>query len=170
MAAEKEIAKKDTFQKALVSYSQAMKSFNKRDFDKAKELLGQFIDKFASEREFVDRAKIYLSICEARQESDEITLKTTDDFCQFGVYKLNQGDYEEALKALTKALEKKPKEGKIVYLLANVYCRMGKTDKCLERLKEAVKLDRYFGILAQNEMDFGELKEDKKFNLITKME
>jgi TolA-binding protein len=67
LAAEKEMAKKDAFQKALASYSQAMKSFHSRDFDKAKELLEQFIDKFASEKEFVDRAKIYLTICDSRQ-------------------------------------------------------------------------------------------------------
>ena len=120
--------------------------------------------------EFVDRAKIYLTICEARQENKKITLKTFDDFHQFGVYKLNQGDHEEALKALNEAHEKKPKDGKIAYLLADVYCRMGKTDECFEYLKEAIKQDRFFGILAQNEIDFDELKKDKKFNLITKME
>jgi tetratricopeptide (TPR) repeat protein len=170
VAAEKEKAKKGTFQTALASYNQAMKAFHKGDYPKAKELLEQFIEKFSSEREFVDRAKINLSICMARLEGDEITLKTLDDYYQFGVYRLNQGNYQEALNALRKAREKKPKEGKILYLLANVLCRMGETDECLDHLKEAVKLDKFFGILAQNETDFYELKEDKRFNLITKME
>ena len=170
MATEKEKAKKDSYQMALASYNQAMKSFRKGDYTKAKEMLEQFIDKFASEWEFVDRAKINLNICTARLEDIKITLKTFDDYYQHGVFSLNQGNHEEALQALKKANEMEPKEGKVWYLLADVLCRMGKKDKSLDHLKEAVKLDSFFGILAQNEADFDELKADKRFNLITKME
>ncbi len=46
---------------------------------------------------------------------------------------------------------------------------MGKEDECLEYLKKAIQLDKFFGILAQNEVDFESLKESEKFNLITKM-
>ena len=54
-------------------------------------------------------------------------------------------------------------------IITVTYCLMGKEDECLEYLKKAIQLDKYFGILAQNEADFESLKESKKFNLITKM-
>jgi hypothetical protein len=46
---------------------------------------------------------------------------------------------------------------------------MGDVEKCLEALKEAVHLDKFFGILAQNETAFESIWEDKKFKVITKL-
>jgi len=50
-----------------------------------------------------------------------------------------------------------------------VHCQMGNVEKCLETLKDAVRLDRYYGILAQNESAFEPIWEDKKFKVITKL-
>ncbi|NIM60024.1 MAG: tetratricopeptide repeat protein [Candidatus Aminicenantes bacterium] len=169
MTKEKDKIKKDEYEKALSSYSQAMKSFHKGDYKKADELFKVFIDKHGSERELVDRAQIYLNVSEARQSKEKVPLKTFDDFYQYGLFKTNQGDYGEALKLLEKAREMKPKEGKILYLMADIYCLKGDIEKCLEHLKKAIQLDKYFSILARNERDFEPLWEDKKFKLITRM-
>jgi tetratricopeptide (TPR) repeat protein len=166
---EKDKIKKDEYEKALSAYSQAMKSFHKGDYKKADELLKAFLDKHGSERELIDRAQIYLNVCEARQSKEKIQLRTFDDFYQYGVFRTNHGDYEEALKLLGKAREMKPKEGKILYLMADVYCLRGENEQCLEHLKKAIQLDKYFSILARNEKDFESLWEDKKFKLITRM-
>ncbi len=167
MAQEK--TKKSDYEKSLLAYSQAMKVFHKRDYPKAAELLREFLAKYVSEKEFVDRAQVYLSICEEQQKDTEIKLKTADDYYQFGIYKLNQGEYEESLKLLKKSIEIKPKEGKFFYSLADCYCLLGKENECLEYLKKAIQIDKYFKILAQNERDFEQLWEDKRFKLITRM-
>jgi len=169
VAKEKEKVKKDEYEKAFTAYTQAMRAFHKRDFEKAVELLNAFLDKHASERELVDRAKIYFTICREGQKKEKVQLKTFDDYYQYSVFKINQGDYEEALKLLEKAREMEPQEGKILYLMADAYCKMGQMDQCLEHLKRAIQLDKYFRILAQNEADFEPLWEDKKFKLITRM-
>lgn len=166
---EKEKVKRDNYQKALSAYSQAMKVFHKGEYEKATELLKDFKDKHPSEKELVDRAKIYLEICRVRKKKEKIQLKTFNDYYEYGVYKINQGDYEEALKLLGKAQEIKPKEGKIFYLMADAYCLIGKPERCLEHLRKAIHIDKYLGILAQNEPDFEPLWEDKKFKLITRM-
>jgi tetratricopeptide (TPR) repeat protein len=166
---EKDKAKKDEYEKAFSAYSQAMKSFHKGDYKKTGELLEAFIDKHASERELVDRAQIYLAICEARQNKEKVALKTFDDYYLYGVFRANQGDYQEALRLLEKARDMKPKEGKILYQMADIYCKKGEDEKCLELLKKAIQLDKYFSILARNERDFEPLWEDKKFKLITRM-
>ena len=124
---------------------------------------------FSSEKELVDRARIYLEICGAQQKKEKIQLKTFNDYYEYSIFKINQGDYEEALNLLEKAQEIKPKEGKISYLIANTYCLMGQAESCLENLMKAIQLDKFFGILAQNEADFEPLWEDKKFKLITRM-
>lgn len=169
MSETKDKAKKNAYDLALTAYNQAMKVFHKGDFLKAQESLKAFLDKHSSEKELLDRVKIYLNICEKRIKKEKIVLKSFDDYYQFGVYKLNRNEYPEALKAFEKALELKPKEGKILYLLSNVCHKMGQEDDCLEFLKKAVKADKYFSILALNELDFEDLHENKKFNLITRM-
>lgn len=169
MAEEKGKAKKDDYQKALTAYNQAMKVFRKGGYEKAAEMLKTLPEKHASEKELVDRARIYIAICKERQKKEKILLKTFDDFYQYSVYRINQGEFKEALKWLEKARQIKPKEGKILYLMADAYCLMGNTEDCLEQLKKAIQIDKYFSILAQNESDFESLKEDKKFKLITRM-
>jgi hypothetical protein len=44
---------------------------------------------------------------------------------------------------------------------------MGKTEEALENLKRAFQKDKLYRVLAQNEVDFGSLWEDKKFKLLT---
>lgn len=166
---KKEKVRKDDYEKIISAYDKAMKPFHKGSYEQAAELLKDFIEKHPEEKEFVDRAKIYLEICEGRKAKEKIPLKTFDDYYQYGVYKINQGKHEEALKLLEKAREMNPKEGKVLYLMADACCLMNKKEQCLEYLKKAIQMDRYFSVLAQNEADFEPLREDKKFKLITRM-
>lgn len=152
-----------------MAYGQAMKPFHKGAYLKASELLKNFIEKEDTEKELSDRAEMYFKICEEHLKKKSVSLKTFEDYYNYGVFKINQGDYEDALSLLNKASELKPKEGKIPYLLATVYSRMEKLEESLELLKKAIQIDDFFAILAQNEVDFESIKEDKKFQLITGM-
>ena len=170
MPSEKEKARKDIYQKALTAFEQVMKVFHKGDYEKASELLGVYLEKYDSENELVDRARMYLKICDGHLKKDKIVLKSFDDYYQDGVFKANDGEYEEALKMLTKAQSLEPKEGRVFFLMSSVYCLMDQPENCLEQLERAVALDSYFAVLAQNEEDFSPLKEDEKFKLITGVE
>ncbi|MBN1271586.1 MAG: tetratricopeptide repeat protein [Candidatus Aminicenantes bacterium] len=170
MTAEKETTKKNNdLEKVLADYTKAMKVFQKKDYEKAVELLKEFIEKYPTEREFVDRARTYLTICQDRMEKAPLSLKSFEDYYQYGLYKTNQGHYKEALEALNKANEMKPKEGKILYFIADVYALMKDEDNCLEYLKKAIQIDKFYGTLAQNEVDFEDFKQSKKFKLITRL-
>jgi len=166
---EKEKIKKDNYEIALSAFNQALNAFHKREFGRTTELLKSFTAKFTSETELVDRAHIYLKICESESQKKELPLKTFDDYYQYSIILLNQGNHDEALKLLEKAREMKPKEGKVLYLMADVYFLKGDTEKCLEHLRKAIQIDKFFSTLAQNESDFEPLWEDKKFKLITRM-
>ncbi len=172
MSSEKEKARKDKYQKALNAFEQVMKVFHKsnKNYVKSSELLVAFMEKHDSETELVDRAKIYLKICTEQGKKEKAALKTFDDYYLNGVFEANHGEYEVALKMLTKAQSMEPKEGKIFYLISSIYCQMDQPEKCFEQLERAVALDSYFAILAQNEEDFSSLKEDKKFKLTTEVE
>ena len=161
-------AKKDEYQKALAAFGVTMKEFHKGSLDKAAVGLKAFIEKYAEERELVDRAQIYLAIAQKRTRKETVSLKNLEDHFNYAVYKVNSGDREGALKILEKALDFKTDEAKVHYLTADVLCLLGRVDDCLEALKKAVQKDDLFGVLAQNESDFEPLWEDKRFRLITR--
>lgn len=161
--------KKDEYQKALTAFGQAVKEFQKGDFEKAAASFQDFIEKFPADKEIVDRAKVYLAIAHKRLKKENASVKGLEDHYRLAVARINQKDYAGAVKLLEKALEYKENEGTVQYLLADVRCLMGQTDESLEMLKKAVQKDKNFAILAQNEPDFEALWDDKKFKLITKL-
>ena len=169
MSADKDKVNIDSYQKTLSSYSQAAKAFRRGDCKKTIEYYRAFIEKYPMERELVDRAKLYIKICEEKGSKDAFALKDFDDYYEMGVFKLNQGAYEEAQKLFNKALEKDSNNGKIIYLIAKTHYLMGDKDKFLEILKSAIQVDESFRIFAQNDLDIDDIKNDKKFKLITKL-
>jgi tetratricopeptide (TPR) repeat protein len=161
--------KKDEYQKALTVFGQAMKDFHKGEMGKAAVGLKSFIEKFAEERELVDRARIYIAIATKRPKKETVHLKTFEDHFYYAVYKMNSGDLDGALKLLEKALEFKSDEAKVHYLISDVRCRLGQADDCLDSLKKAIQKDKHFAVLAQNEADFAPLWEDKRFKVVTRL-
>ncbi len=161
--------KKDSYEKALSAYGEAMKEFHKGKLDKARELLNSFLEKYDTEKELVDRAKLYLQITREKGKKETISLKSEDDYFQYAVYKINSGDYEDALKLLEKAMGMTENEARINYLMANALVHQGKPEEALECLKKAFQKDKFYRILAQNEVDFEPLWEDKKFKLLVRM-
>ncbi|NOR14296.1 MAG: tetratricopeptide repeat protein [Candidatus Aminicenantes bacterium] len=169
MTAQKEKVSKNSYEKALAAYGLAMKAFHKKDYAKSLEAFTSFSEKYPEEKGMIDRANIYIEICNRHLSPDKTVLKSFDDYYRSGVYHLNQGEFEEAAELFIKAHEKKPKAGEVLYYLADTYCLLENVEKCLEYLEQAVKLDASFAVLAQNELDFVELRKDEKFAAITKM-
>jgi len=162
--------KKDEYQKALDAFGDAVKAFRLEKHDKAEELFTEFVDKHAGERELVDRARTYLKIIRERvgKPVERLTARSDEDYYLFGVYKMNMGDYDGAQKMLEKAREARPKDGRTHYLLASLAILTGDQEGSLEHLKKAVQIDKYYAILAQNELDFEFLREDKRFKAVTR--
>ncbi|MDD8020529.1 MAG: tetratricopeptide repeat protein [Acidobacteriota bacterium] len=164
-----ELKKKDDYQKALSLYGQGIKDFRRREYDKAVSSFESLIEKFPEEHELVDRARVYLTICQKGQKRESASLKTVEDYLFYAQMKINQGDYEGALKLLDRALEFKKDEGRIYYLMATAYVQENRLDDSLEALKKAIQKDRAQAILAQNETDFEPLWEDKRFKVLVKL-
>ncbi len=163
MNTEKKQTPKNDYQKALLSFGKAMKYFHKDDFDKAKESLKDFVKSHSEEKELLDRAKLYLEIIKQRGTKDSIPLKSFEDYYQYGIFCLNQGRYEKAVDLFQKANKKKSKQGKVYYAIADTFCLMGEKEKCFANLRKAIKLDKFYAVLAQNEADFSVFMEDEEF-------
>ena len=169
MAPEKETKKIDSYEKAIQSFGEAIKAYRKGNYEKAVEMFEVLIEKHASEKELVDRAKAYIKICQNVMKKETLPSKTFEDLYESGVFLMNLGKYEEALKLFNKAIDKNPDHAKILYFIAVIYQLTGDSEQSLEFLKKSIQKDKYFKILAQNDSDFEDLREDKKFKLLTKL-
>ena len=167
MTPQKEKAKKNEYAKALAAFDAAMKKFHKSQYDTAIELLEKFIETYPDEKGLIDRVNIYLNISRDNIAPPPAALKTIDDFYQHGMDMMFQGKYSDAIDSLNKAHAKVPKNGKILYMLANISCLHGDSESCLDYLEKAVELEPRIAILAQNEADFDPIKEDPRFDMIT---
>lgn len=164
-----EVKRKDDYQKALSLYSQAIKDFRKGDYEKAAAGFENLIEKYPEEYELADRARVYLTICKRGPRKESISLKTVDDYLFYSQMRVNQSDYDGALKLLEKALEFRKEEAKIYFLMATAYILKGQPEESLEALKKAIQKDKSMAILAQNEPDFQPLWEDKRFKVLVKL-
>ncbi|MBM3293568.1 MAG: tetratricopeptide repeat protein [Candidatus Aminicenantes bacterium] len=163
-------SKKDEYQKTLAAYAEAMKEFRKGKPERAAEAFRSFLEKFPSEKEFVDRAKTYLEIASSRLQGSKEAgpPKTVEEFRLAAVVMLNEGRNEEALALCQKGLKLSPDDAKLHFLSAQALCRSGQLDNALEALHKALQIDKSLRILAQNEAAFEAVRDDKKFNLLTR--
>ena len=156
-------AKKNRFQEALKSYTQAMTALRKGDYLKSEKLLTALLDKYSTEVELADRARLYLAICAEQKSQKKVVLKTYEDYLYNGIYLMNRGHDKDALNSFDKAAEMKPKEAKVPYLTAINHMLAGNKEECLDSLKNAVEMDELFAVLAQNESDFEPIWKDEDF-------
>lgn len=161
--------KKDDYQKALALYNQGIKDFRKNDYDKALVSFKELIANYPEEHELVDRARVYISICERGSKKESISPRNIEDYLFYAQMRINQGDYQGALKLLEKALELKREEARVHYLMATAYVQAGQVEEGLEALKKALQKDKSLAVMAQNEPDFESIWEDKRFKVLVKL-
>ncbi len=166
MTPQKEKIQKSEYAKALAAYAAALKIFHSGKFDTAAELLSKFTETYPNEKELIDRVNIYLNISREHTAPPPAALKTFADLYQHGIDLMFQEKYSDAIDALNKAHAKAPKNGKVLYMLADASCLKGDSKSCLDYLEKAVELDPQIAILAQNEVDFNSIKEEPRFGEI----
>lgn len=164
-----EVKRKDDYQKALTLYSQGIKDFRRGDYEKALTCFKQLLETYTEEHELVDRAKVYIGICERGSKKESISPRNIEDYLFYGQMKINQGDFSGALKLLEKALELKREEARVYYLMATAYVQAGQVEEGLEALKKALQKDKSLAVMAQNEPDFESIWEDKRFKVLVKL-
>jgi tetratricopeptide (TPR) repeat protein len=150
-------------EKILEEFTAAVKVFHKGDFAKARAQFSAFVEKHPGEAEIRDRVLSYLAICERNLAPRDPRLRDADDFYNHGVFLLNNGEYEEAARALEKALSLDAGNEKALYAMACVHARSGRKGEALETLREAIRANPANRILAASDTDFAEIGQDPEF-------
>lgn len=157
------IAEAQTFAHGLRLFDKGVELFNARRFDKAQKIFTEILDTMPEEKEFQDRARLYLNLIQRQQRPAEPRVRNYEDYYNRAIYFLNLGDYDKSLGYLKKAHEKKPRDPSITYFLALAFAGKNDPKASLAHLKQAVELDGENRVLARNEAEFQALVEFPEF-------
>lgn len=148
-----------TFARALNLFDRGVELFNSRKFDKAQRVFREIIEKMADEREFHDRAHLYLNLIQRQLKPVEPRPRNYEDYYNRAIYHLNLGDYDRSIGFLKKANDKKPKDPSITYFLALAFAGKNDVKASVIHLRQAIELDGENRVLARNETEFQAMLE-----------
>ena len=147
---------------ARKEFDRGVSALQKKKFEEAERNFSELIQKYPDEKELVDRARVYVAICERRKKSLEPAMTEPEDFYYAAVLEKNRGNVSEAIEHLKQAARKNG-GGRVDFLLACCYAQTGDSAVSLQHLKKAIEEDQQHRILARHDRDFDPLRETPEF-------
>ena len=159
-------ARKPTYHEAVAMYERGLQALQRRDFAASAEALRNVIERYPDERELLERARLYLKVCERELEPKEPAPKTPDEWVYAGTVALNAGDEATALRHVQKALSEDARHDHAHYMMAVITTRRGDAAAALDHLRQAVTLNPENRSLARQDPELDSLREDTTFKSI----
>lgn len=147
---------------ARKDFDRGIGALQKKRFEEAEKNLLDLIQKYPDEKELVDRARVYLAVCERQKKAARPALIEPEEFYYAAVIEKNRGNVSEAIEHLKRAA-KKNGGGRVDFLLACCYAQSGDPITALEHLKMAIEEDQRHRILARHDRDFDPVRDSPEF-------
>lgn len=152
---------------AVRAFEQALKLFNRHDYDSAKSAFEDLQIKFGDEAEVVARARTYLAVCEQRLGRTAAAPRNADALYDQGVFEFNRGAFREAIELFEKALRVEPRADHVFYSLAAAHARLNDSPKALDALRRAIAIRPVHRPHARRDLDFTNLRSNEEFQSVT---
>src|SRR5499426_4776929 len=150
---------------ALRAFEQAVKVFNRRQFEDAKAMFETVQLKYPGDLEIVARAQMYIQVCKQKlvQETKSAAPRNAEELYDHGVFALNIGDCTQARSFFEKALRLHPDAPHLLYSLAATHAQTGAHEEALNYLKRSIQIQPRFRAQAYNDVDFSGLRDNRQF-------
>jgi len=149
--------RRPAFYEALAVYETGVRALQRHDFEAAANSLRSVIQGYPGERELVERARLYLQVCERETARRPSGPQTASESVYAATVALNAGDVEGALGHLGKALEKAPESDHAHYIMAVALVDRGDPSLALVHLRQAITLNPENRSVALQDPDLGAL-------------
>jgi tetratricopeptide (TPR) repeat protein len=151
--------RKPTYHEAVAMYERGLQALQRRDFGAAAAALRNVIERYPDERELLERARLYLKVCERELEPKEPAPKTADEWVYAATVSLNAGDEAAAVQHLQRALAVDASHDHAHYMMAVASMRRNDPDAALHHLHQAVTLNPENRGLARQDPDLDPLRD-----------
>jgi tetratricopeptide (TPR) repeat protein len=144
---------------ARKDYERAIELFHKRHFDEAARRFEDLIEKHPDEKEFLDRARMYLGACRNEKKTKGHTAAEPEELYHAAVFEKNRGNIE----LLRRNTGRRDGDGRVHYLTACCFALQGDAEQALQSLKKAIAADDHNRIQARLEADLATLRGTQGF-------
>lgn len=157
---------KPEYYEAIALYERGVQALQRHDYAGAAEQFRLVLDRYPDERELVDRARLYLRVCERETSRQPAGPKTPAERVYAATVALNAGDHATALEHLRRALDEDPDNDHAHYIMAVALSMRGRPDESLEHLRRAIDLNPDNRALARQDPDLESIRDYEGFKAI----
>ena len=155
--------RRPAFYEALAVYESGVRALQRHDFEAGAQNFRTVIQGYPDERELVERARLYLQVCERETARRPSAPTTVSESVYAATVALNAGDPEGALAHLGRALEKAPDSDHAHYIMAVALLDKGDSQNALKHLQQAILLNPDNRSNAIQDPDLSGLRELDEF-------
>ena len=117
------------------------------------------LQRYPEERELIERARLYLRVCERETAQRPAGPQTTAERVYAATMSLSAGDSDAALGHVRRALDQEPASHHAHYMMAVIHSTRAETAKAVEHLRRAIELNPDSRSLARQDADLERLRE-----------
>lgn len=158
--------RKPAYYEAIALYERGVQALQRHNYPAAADHFRLVLERYPDERELVERARLYLRVCERETSRQPPTPKTPEERVYAATVSLNAGDHAVALDHLRRALEQDPDSDHAHYIMAVALNMHGRQDEALEHLRHAVSLNPENRSLARQDPDLDGLRDHEAFRSV----
>jgi len=156
--------RKPGFYEAVAIYERGVQALQRHDFAGAASFFRTVLDRYPEERELLERARLYLRVCERETSRQPAPApKTPEERVYAATVALNSGDHNGALDHLQQALGEDPESDHAHYIMAVALGMRNRGDEAIEHLQQAIALNPDNRGLAKQDPDLDSLRNHERF-------
>jgi hypothetical protein len=153
------VPKKPSFYEAIAIYENGVRGLQRHDYAAAAESFRQVLQRYPEERELIERARLYLRVCERETAQRPAGPQTTAERVYAATMSLSAGDSDAALGHVQRALDQEPASHHAHYMMAVIHSTRAETAKAVEHLRRAIELNPDSRSVARQDADLERLRE-----------
>jgi tetratricopeptide (TPR) repeat protein len=156
--------RKPGFYEAVAIYERGVQALQRHDFSGAAGFFRTVLDRYPEERELLERARLYLRVCERETSRQPAPApKTPEERVYAATVALNSGDHAVALDHLQRALGDDPESDHAHYIMAVALGMRNRADEAIEHLQQAIALNPENRGLAKQDPDLDSIRDHGRF-------
>ena len=158
--------RKPGFYEAVAIYERGVQALQRHDYTGAAGYFKQVLDGYPDERELLERARLYLRVCERETTRQPPAPKTPAERVYAATVALNSGDHSGAIDNLQSALGDDPDSDHAHYPMAVALGMRGRTQEALDHLRHAIAINPENRALARQDPDLDVIRGDSTFRSV----
>jgi tetratricopeptide (TPR) repeat protein len=147
----------------------ALNALQRHDYETAADGFRRLLAAFPQERPLLDRARVYLELCERELRRAPAAPRTLEERLTLATAALNNGDERTAERLAQQVLADAPDHDLALYLLAAVRARQGDAQAALRHLRHALEVSPDVQAQARHDVDFDLLKDNEEFRQLLEL-